>query len=78
MVTDIPEDIVEKVNGMHMTFYERFNTAFIYRVPDKYRKKYMSKITAAEILPYDEVDWKEYNEIKNILARYHVNIVDDK
>lgn len=74
MVTDIPEYIVEKVNGMYMTFYEQFNTAFIYRVPNKYRKEYMNKITAAKILPHDEVDWKDYNEAKKILARYHENI----
>ena len=70
-VSDIPEDAEDFVHGLDLSFYERVNTNFLGSIPSNCLDYYMSQLLKAGILPYDEEDWYEVDEVCKYLSRWH-------
>lgn len=71
MLTDVPHDIVEFAKTHSLRFYERLNTNFLDTIPEEVRPRYFSQLVGAGILPYDEEDWLEFNDMRQLLTKWY-------
>lgn len=70
-VKDIPEEADDLVHRLTLRFYERLNPVFLPTIPEGIRQGVLDKMRAADIVPYDEEDWAEFQEVKKLLSFYH-------
>lgn len=73
---DVPEKAVSLVEKMSLSFYERLNSVFLNTIPQELREYYLDRLSAADIIPYTENDWKEFRMIRAFLAEYHPGIIN--
>ena len=64
---EIPQKYYDTIEGMSLKFYEEFNPNFLHKLPEVFRSDIMKNLIQANILPYDEIDWKEFLKIRDIL-----------
>lgn len=70
-VINIPKEVIELAKNLNLNFYERMNTNFVATLPKDMVASYMNKIAEAEILPYSEEDWWEFDMVISLLGKYH-------
>lgn len=70
-VYNIPDEALELVKKLNLDFYERMNTNFIGTIPQEILSIYMEKVLGANILPYTEADWAEFDLVVGMLSKYH-------
>lgn len=78
MLTGIPQDIVEFAKNHSLRFYERLNTNFLDTIPEEVRPRYFSQLLGAGILPYDEEDWAEFDDMRLLLTKWYPQLKCDK
>lgn len=74
IIDDIPDRVVEFANSLSLDFYEKYNNNFLVKLPEKYRLKYLQRLSKCGIYPYNSNDWKEYNEVAKFLSEYHEDL----
>lgn len=70
-ISHIPYEVVEAAERLSLNFYERVNTNFLVNFPKQLRSDLLLKLDYADVIAYTEADWKEFNEIRQILSKYH-------
>lgn len=70
-VCHIPEEVFDLVEKLQLNFYERMNTNFIGTIPKDIVSLYMEKALGADIVPYTEEDWFEFDMVITMLSKYH-------
>lgn len=75
-VTGLPEELFDLVEKLDMTFYERYSTKHLARVPEELREDYVRRMEAAGVLPWDEHDMEEFKQVRAVLSRYCPTLLD--
>ncbi|MFD2830007.1 hypothetical protein [Corticicoccus populi] len=70
-ISDIPKEAYDLAQNLNLSFYDRYYTDVLKFVPKQFRSKYVSNLEQANILPFEENDWKEYREVNKFLSNYH-------
>lgn len=70
-VCNIPQEALDIVSKLQLNFYERMNTNFMATIPREIMGGYMQRVLNADILPYTEEDWFEFDIVMKLLAKYH-------
>ena len=73
-VTDIPADAYALAEKLSLRFYERLNPSFLHTVPDQIRPYYLDRLHEAGIVEFDDDDWNELHQVRQLLAKYYPNI----
>lgn len=79
-VKNIPEEAIKLAEELSLDFYEKYNPNYLTCLPKDIRNEIINKLTMAEILPYNETDWKEFIAIRDYLTKYNTvmkNLSDD-
>lgn len=71
---DIPDEIINLAKSLSLQFYERINTNFYTTFPEEQRRHLYDRLLTANILPFTSEDWKEFQVVKNMLAKWHPEI----
>ncbi len=70
-ISDIPSEVVEIANRLSLEFYEKVNPNFVENFPKALLNDYLAKLEEARISMYNEKDWQEFNEVRNLLSKYY-------
>ncbi|MDK8099110.1 hypothetical protein HMPREF3152_03370 [Actinomyces sp. HMSC06A08] len=66
-VSDVPAAVDEFVARADLTFFERYNSNFLHKVPPSYRPGLIKTLASFGILPYTEKDFLEYQRTLQLL-----------
>ena len=71
---NIPDEIIVLANKLSLSFYEKFNTNYLEQIPTDIRGTFLARMSEAGILPYNEIDWKEFRIVADCLAKYYPSV----
>lgn len=70
----IPNEIFDLSNQLTLSFYEKFNTNYLYYLPVDIRGTFLSRMADAGIMPYNERDWKELRIVADCLSKHYPRV----
>ena len=71
ILMDIPEEAEIFSKKYSLDFYERFNTNFLLTIPKEYRGEMVKRLINADVIPYNQNDYNELQQVVNFLSKYH-------
>ena len=71
---NIPDEIAALTDKLSLSFYEKFNTNYLEQIPIDIRGTFLARMSQAGIMPYNEIDWKEFRIVADCLAKYYPKI----
>lgn len=71
---NIPQEVFDFVKVHKLEFYEKFNTNYLNNIPQIFRKEILNNLSEANMLTYNETDFRELNEVMRLLSNYHAGI----
>lgn len=71
LVRDIPTDAFDHAKRLDLTFFERANTNLFQNFPTELFGILAERLADAGIQFYTEQDWREFRQIRRLLAPYH-------
>lgn len=69
-VSQMPDEVNDFIEGADLTFFERYNSNFLQKVPAQFRAGLIARLASFGILPYTQKDWQEYHRTLELLQKY--------
>lgn len=74
VVLNVPDEFIELSNQLSLDFYEKFNPNFLNSIPKDLKGDYLKALSDAEVYPYNQKDWEEFNIVVSLLRKYYSNL----
>ena len=69
-VSQMPDEVNDFIEGADLTFFERYNSNFLQKVPAQFRAGLIARLASFGILPDTQKDWQGYHRTLELLQKY--------